>query len=189
MVPLVLCGLRSLQLKLFVAKILGKEILVFSYRLVSLFLFALALELFLEELSGWLAGLFNHDSRFEPAVGDVKLLLNLLPHEVEFVHGVAKLCSYLVVVAFCVFPGLVRSEVIPVKAVFEGEGVRHCKLFPNDHAACAGLVGFDFESAVLEVEHVRFLRKNSRKQAYDCPAEEATVGSCVAAVEERVLLF
>jgi hypothetical protein len=67
--------------------------------------------------------------------------------------------------------------------------VRDLELLPCHDPRRANLVRLHPESTVFVVKHVSFLGKNPWKEADDCPAQKASVRSCVASVEERVLLF
>ena len=63
------------------------------------------------------------------------------------------------------------------------------KLFPGYNSSRSNLVGLYFKSTVPIAEQMCLLREDSRKYANDCPAEETSVGRCVASIEERILLF
>ena len=67
--------------------------------------------------------------------------------------------------------------------------MRDLKLLPRHDATCADFVRLDFETAVPVVEQVRLLGVDSGQNAYNCPAEEATIRCRVAPVEEGVLLL
>jgi len=63
------------------------------------------------------------------------------------------------------------------------------KLFPGDYSCGSDFVGFDSKPAILIIEHVCFLGENSWEESHDSPAEKATVGSCITAIEEGILLL
>lgn len=84
---------------------------------------------------------------------------------------------------------LVLAEIVAVETALERERVSYHELLPGNDSSSAELVGLDFEAAVAIVEEVSLLGHDARQEADDGPAEEATVGRCVAAIEEAVLLL
>ena len=67
--------------------------------------------------------------------------------------------------------------------------MRDFELGPGNDTPCSYLVRFDFEAAVFIAEQVRLLREYPWQNADYSPAQEATIGSRIAAVEEGVLLL
>jgi len=63
------------------------------------------------------------------------------------------------------------------------------KLLPSYDPGRSDLVRFYSELAVFIVEHVSLLGEDAGEQTDNCPAEEASIGGGVAAVEEGVLLL
>ena len=67
--------------------------------------------------------------------------------------------------------------------------MRDFELGPGNDTPCSYLVRFNLEAAVFIAEQVCLLSKYPRQNADYSPAQETTVGSCIAAVEEGVFLF
>lgn len=166
-----------------------EELLVLNDCSLLSFLLLLLRSLFCNNLRCWHTREIIERSRLEPAVRDVQLPLDLLPHSVHFVDGEDELRADRPVVILCESPALVLSEIVSIETVLEREGVRDLKLLPGDDTRCSDLVWFDSEPAIPIVEHVRLLRKYPWKQPHDGPAEEAAVRRGVATIEKRIVLF
>lgn len=97
--------------------------------------------------------------------------------------------AHLLVVVLVEQLELAVANVVPQEAVFQSKGMSDQKLFPCDDSACANLVGFDLEPAILVVEEMCLLSKDPRKQSHYCPTQEPSICGRVAAVKERVVLL
>lgn len=120
----------------------------------------------------------------EPAVRDVQLPLDLLPHAVHFINGENELCADGSIVILSKDPALILTKIIPVKAIFKCERMSNLKLLPCDHASRSNFKWLNPKSTIPIVEHMRLLSKYSRQQSDNGPAEEAAISCCVATVEK-----
>jgi hypothetical protein len=84
---------------------------------------------------------------------------------------------------------LIFTEVITIKTRLKGKGMSNHKLFPSDNTACTQLIWLNLKSTISIVEKMSLFSKNSGKKSDYCPAEETTVCSCVATIEETIFLL
>lgn len=84
---------------------------------------------------------------------------------------------------------LVFTYIISIKAVFQSEWVSYLELLPCHDSCCTNFVWLNSEFAIFVVKHVCLLSENSWKESNNCPAQETSIGGCVASVEEGVPLL
>lgn len=63
------------------------------------------------------------------------------------------------------------------------------ELLPSNNSRSTDFVWFNSESAVLVVEHVTFLSKNTRQKPDDSPTQKSSIGSSIATVEKWIFLL
>lgn len=107
----------------------------------------------------------------------------------HFVNRLSKFGADALVVLDTEFDDLILASLVTVKTVFKSKRMCDLELLPRHDSSRSNFVRFYLKAAVFDVEHVCLLSENTRQQSDDCPAQEPTVSSCVASVEECVLLF
>jgi hypothetical protein len=156
---------------------------------LSLLVTLLFLQLFGKHLGSWHSCRVEEHAWLEPAICDLQLAPDLLPHKVHLVDRLHELLAHATVVLLAELLRVILTSVVAIEAVFQRERMRDLELLPSHDSASANLVWLDLEPAVANVEHVRLLSEDTRQQPDNCPTQEATIGSSVAPVEEGVLLF
>jgi hypothetical protein len=79
----------------------------------------------------------------------------------HLVDGLNKFGSDCLIVFVCKLDNLILTALVPVETIFQSERVGNLKLFPSDHSPSANLVRLDFEAAIANIEHVRFLGEDA----------------------------
>jgi len=171
-----------------VVELLQKLLILLNRNLLFLGFLCL-LELLVEQLRGWNSRLLDQDSWLEPSICNLQLTSNLLPNKVKLVNRLAELHSHSMVVLLSELPRLILTEVVTKERVFEGEGVCDLELLPCNNSSSSNLVRLHLEATVFVIEQMCLLCEDAGQDPDDGPAEEPAVCSCVAAVEEGVLLF
>ena len=65
----------------------------------------------------------------------------------------------------------------------------YSKLLPSHYPGSPDLVGLHSETTVFVIEQVSLLSEDAWKKSHDCPAQESTICSRVAAVEEGIVFL
>lgn len=147
-----------------------KEQLILLHCQKLLFLLLFLRHFFRQYLRGWNSSFFKQNLWLKPAIGDLKLTLNLLPNEMKLVNGFAEFRTHVLIIFVAKLLGRVFAKVVAKEWVLKSEGVRYLKLLPSYHSASPNLVRLHFEAAVFVAKEVSFLGKNARQDSYDGPA-------------------
>ena len=100
---------------------LSEELFILEDGSLLSFVFLLLSRLLSNNLGSRNTGEIVQRPRFEPAVRDVQLPLDLFPHTVHFINRKDKLGADGTIVVLSERPALILSEVITIETVLEGE--------------------------------------------------------------------
>jgi len=107
----------------------------------------------------------------------------------HLVNRLNKFGADCLIVFVCKLDNLILAALVPVKTIFKSERVGNMKLFPSDHSSSANFVRLDFEAAIANIEHVRFLSKDTWQQTDYSPAKKAPICCSVAPIEKGILFL
>jgi len=89
-----------------------KEQLILLHCQKLLFLLLFLRHFFRQYLRGWNSSFFKQNLWLKPAIGDLKLTLNLLPNEMKLVNGFAEFRTHVLIIFVAKLLGRVFAKVV-----------------------------------------------------------------------------